>query len=525
MVISAILEGLCGLLLLPIIVYWHEGVSQYLWMLAGLTLVTLLFQYIATLKGFLSGTSVMKILVQALIKHLPRSLAPPVQAETLCSGAAMSAMSIPAHLLAPIISTVITSLTVIIGLFFYDMTTAMVFIAAALSLITVIRISAKGLYKQEGRLQKADSVAAKTLSDFAQYQALLRKSGRNSQFSQQLQQDFQIQHTEHVDLLQRSLPYHIAFSLCIQTIFIIVLVGGVWSINSNGLSLTGWLAIVVLIARFIEPLYQLSHIDQALRQSKQALKQIEDVLKTHTLISPKQSESPSSREIRCQALSFYNSAGKAILSNVSLQCPDKKMTAIVGASGAGKTTLLRLLSRLIDTDNGKIYYGDKAVTALSESVLAKTRQVVFQNNSLLKGSLRWSLLQNEVATMPDNDILQLLSMLNLTLTVSDLDNDVGNQGDRFSGGQKQRLCLARSLLAKPEILFLDEPTANLDAVSAEKTADYLQQLNCTRVVITHNPELAKRADYIIVLDKGEVVEQGTLTELLSSSVWFAQFCH
>ncbi len=65
----------------------------------------------------------------------------------------------------------------------------------------------------------------------------------------------------------------------------------------------------------------------------------------------------------------------------------------------------------------------------------------------------------------------------------------------------------------------------IDAVSVEKTADYLQQLDCTRVVITHNPELAKRADYVVFLDNGKVIEQGTPTELLSSSIWFSRFCN
>ena len=524
MVVSAILEGLCGLLLLPIIIHWHEGANQYLWMLAGFTLVTLVFQYIATLKGFLAGTTVMKTLVHALIKHLPRSLVPPPQAETLCAGASMSAMSIPAHLLAPVISTVVTPLTVIIGLFFYDVTTAMIFIAAALLLIIVMRISAKGLYKQEGNLQSADIVAAKTLADFAQHQALLRKSGRNSQFSQQLQQDLRVQHSEQVSLLQRSLPYHIAFSLCIQIIFIMVLVGGVWSINNNALSLVGWLAIVVLIARFIEPLFQLSHIDQALRQSKQSLTLIKNALETPRLKSPEQSEYPQNNAVKCEQLNVNNALGEPILSDINLQCPANKMTAIVGASGAGKTTLLRVLARLVDADSGCVFYGDKCVDALSEQVLAQVRQVVFQKNQLIKGDLRWALLQDNQSNISDTAILSLLSELNLVLSHADLESDVGYQGDRYSGGQKQRLCLARSLLAKPAILFLDEPTASLDTVSAEKIADYLQRLDCTRVVITHNSALAKRADHIVVLDTGKVATQGNFDEVLVSSMWFSHFC-
>ena len=524
MVLSAILEGLCGLLLLPIIIYWDQDASQYLWMLAGLTLITLVFQYIATLKGFLAGTTVMKILVQALIRHLPRSLTPPPQAHTLCSGAAMSAMSIPAHLLAPVISVVVTPLTVIIGLLFYNIIFALIFIVAALLLVAVMRISAKGLYRQEVTLQTAESVVAKTLADFAQHQVLLRKSGRNTLFSQQLQQDLLDQHQQQVQLLQRSLPYHLIFSLCIQVIFIAVLVIGVVNVDINTLTLTQWLAVVVLIARFIEPLFQLSHIDQALRQSKQSLTLIKNTLDAPTLQSPKQSDTPKSNDIRCEQLEVNNSLGTLILSNITVLCPDKKMTAIVGSSGAGKTTLLHVLARLRDADKGQIYYGDKRVNDLSESVLAQTRQIVFQHNQLIRGTLRWSLLQDDNSTVSDNDILHLLNALNLSVTQTDLDEDVGDQGDRYSGGQKQRLCLARSLLADPKILFLDEPTASLDIVSREKVVRYLEGLTSTRVVITHDPDIAKHADHVIVLDNGKVIAEGSPNTLLSSSTWFLNFC-
>lgn len=524
MVLSAILEGLCGLLLLPIIIYWDQDASQYLWMLAGLTLITLVFQYIATLKGFLAGTTVMKILVQALIRHLPRSLTPPPQAHTLCSGAAMSAMSIPAHLLAPVISVVVTPLTVIIGLLFYNIIFALIFIVAALLLVAVMRISAKGLYRQEVTLQTAESVVAKTLADFAQHQVLLRKSGRNTLFSQQLQQDLLDQHHQQVQLLQRSLPYHLIFSLCIQVIFIAVLAIGVVNVDINTLTLTQWLAVVVLIARFIEPLFQLSHIDQALRQSKQSLTLIKNTLDAPSLQSPKQSDTPKSNDIRCEQLEVNNSLGALILSNITVLCPDKKMTAIVGSSGAGKTTLLHVLARLRDADKGQIYYGDKRVNDLSESVLAQTRQIVFQHNQLIRGTLRWSLLQDDNSTVSDNDILHLLNALNLSVTQTDLDEDVGDQGDRYSGGQKQRLCLARSLLADPKILFLDEPTASLDIVSREKVVRYLEELTSTRVVITHDPDIAKHADHVIVLDNGKVIAEGSPNTLLSSSTWFLNFC-
>lgn len=386
-----------------------------------------------------------------------------------------------------------------------------------------LRLSAQRLKRDETGLLRARAGAAQALGDFAFHQALLRKSGQMSGAVQQLQQTLSAQHESQIRLLHRSLPYHLLSGLLIQLIFIVILIAGAWQVSHGTITLNGWLAVMVLIARFIEPLNQLSHIDQALRQAKAALNAAEQELRRKTRCSPAHSGKPQSAGVSAESLTALSDDGKTLLHAVSVTCPENSLTVITGPSGAGKTTLLHLLARTADPQSGTVRYGDLPVTSLSETVLASFRQLVPQSSRLLRGSLRWSLLQG-AATPDDAELLAQLRKTGLHLTAAQLDDDTGEQGDHFSGGEKQRLCLARALFAAPAILLADEPTASLDAVSRDNVIRLLAEWPGTRIVVTHSPALARAADRVIVLDNGYLCAQGTPAEVAQQSDWFAGFC-
>ncbi|WP_413495624.1 ATP-binding cassette domain-containing protein [Morganella psychrotolerans] len=523
MILSAVLDGICGLLLIPVILTWQHDPAPALWQLGIATVITLLVQYIALQRGFFAGSNLMHRLTKALVSHIPRRLSRDNHAQGLLSGAVMQAMGIPAHLLAPLVGTIVMPLTIITGLLFYHPGLAALFAATALILIAALRLSAVRLNRAETQLISARTDAAQALGDFARHQALLRKSEQLSDTAQQLEQTLSAQQQSQVQVLRRSLPYHLLFSLLIQLLFIVVLVWGALQVSGGTVALSGWLAVMVLIARFIEPLHQLSHIDQALRQAGAALNAINRELSGKTRHSPEQSRGPSSLTITADNLSLVSEEGKQLLHNVSFVCPENRLTVITGSSGAGKTTLLHLLARTADPQSGVVNYGDMPVTMLSETALASVRQLVTQSSHLLRGTLRWSLLQG--ATQPDdNAVIAQLYALGLTITAAQLDEDTGEQGDRFSGGQKQRLCLARALLAQPSVLLLDEPTASLDVLSRKRVIDTLTEWAGIRIIVTHSPELARRADHVIVMAEGQICAQGSPADVAAQSDWFARFC-
>lgn len=519
----AVLEGICGLLLIPVILTLPSDPLPALRNLGIASVITLVVQYIALQQGFLAGTTVMRRLTLALIRHIPRRLSPDNSAGELLTGALIPAAAIPAHLLSPLISTVMIPLTIVTGLLFYSPVTALLFAATAGILIAALRLSAQRLKRDESGLIRARAGAAQALGDFAFHQALLRKSGQMSGAAQQLQQTLSGQHESQIRLLRRSLPYHLLSGLLIQLIFIVILITGAWQVSHGTITLNGWLAVMVLIARFIEPLNQLSHIDQALRQSKAALNAAEQELCGKNRCSPAHSGKPQSAGVSAESLTALSDDGKPLLHAVSVTCPENGLTVITGPSGAGKTTLLHLLARTADPQSGTVRYGNLPVMSLSETVLASFRQLVPQSSRLLRGSLRWSLLQG-AATPDDAELLAQLRKTGLHLTAAQLDDDTGEQGDHFSGGEKQRLCLARALFAAPAVLLADEPTASLDTVSRENVIRLLTEWQGTRIVVTHSPELAREADSVIVLDNGYLCAQGTPAEVALQSDWFAGFC-
>lgn len=523
MAAGAVLEGICGLLLIPVILTLPSDPLPALRDLGIASVITLIVQYIALQQGFLAGTTVMRRLTLALIRHIPRRLSPDNSAGELLTGALIPAAAIPAHLLSPLISTVMIPLTIVTGLLLYSPVTALLFAATAGILIAALRFSAQRLKRDETGLLRARAGAAQALGDFAFHQALLRKSGQMSGAVQQLQQILSAQHESQIRLLRRSLPYHLLSGLLIQLIFIVILIAGAWQVSHSTITLNGWLAVMVLIARFIEPLNQLSHIDQALRQAKAALNAADQELRGETRCSPAHSGKPQSAGVSAASLTALSDDKKTLLHAVSVTCPENRLTVITGPSGAGKTTLLHLLARTADPQSGVVRYGDLPVTSLSETVLASFRQLVPQSSRLLRGSLRWSLLQG-AATPDDAELLAQLRKTGLHLTAAQLDDDTGEQGDHFSGGEKQRLCLARALFAAPAVLLADEPTASLDAVSRDNVIRLLAEWPGTRIVVTHSPALARAADRVIVLDNGYLCAQGTPAEVAQQSDWFAGFC-
>lgn len=523
MAAGAVLEGICGLLLIPVILTLPSDPLPALRNLGIASVITLVVQYIALQQGFLAGTTVMRRLTLALIRHIPRRLSPDNSAGELLTGALIPAAAIPAHLLSPLISTVMIPLTIVTGLLFYSPVTALLFAATAGILIAALRLSAQRLKRDESGLIRARAGAAQALGDFAFHQALLRKSGQMSGAAQQLQQTLSAQHESQIRLLRRSLPYHLLSGLLIQLIFIVILIAGAWQVSHGTITLNGWLAVMVLIARFIEPLNQLSHIDQALRQAKAALNAAEQELRGKARCSPAHSGKPQSAGVSAESLTALSDDGKPLLHAVSVTCPENGLTVITGPSGAGKTTLLHLLARTADPQSGTVRYGNLPVMSLSETVLASFRQLVPQSSRLLRGSLRWSLLQG-AATPDDAELLAQLRKTGLHLTAAQLDDDTGEQGDHFSGGEKQRLCLARALFAAPAVLLADEPTASLDTVSRDNVIRLLTEWQGTRIVVTHSPALAREADSVIVLDNGYLCAQGTPAEVAQQSDWFAGFC-
>ncbi|WP_448233187.1 peptidase domain-containing ABC transporter [Microbacterium lacticum] len=214
----------------------------------------------------------------------------------------------------------------------------------------------------------------------------------------------------------------------------------------------------------------------------------------------------------------YGSFSRPVLSNVSIDVPPGAKVALVGASGSGKSTLGRLIVGLHTPTSGKIRVGGREFGEYSRTAFYDDVAYVPQNVILDTGSLRDNIAWG-TGDIRDADIRYALERVGLANDIAELplglDTPVAQLGQNFSGGQRQRIALARAALKNAKIVVLDEATSSLDNTAETTVSDYFNQLAATRIIIAHRLSTVIDADIIFVMQEGQIVEQGTHSELIT----------
>ncbi|MBU7218538.1 ABC transporter ATP-binding protein [Staphylococcus gallinarum] len=220
---------------------------------------------------------------------------------------------------------------------------------------------------------------------------------------------------------------------------------------------------------------------------------------------------------------------KPILKDVSFEIPYSKVTAFVGPSGSGKSTIFNIIERMYDIEQGEITYGSTSIYDLSLADWRAKIGYVMQSNSLMSGTIRDNILYGINRQVTDEELIHYAKMANCHEFIEQFEDGydtlVGERGLKLSGGQRQRIDIARSFVKNPDILLLDEATANLDSESERKIQEALEVLmeNRTTVVIAHRLSTIKKAEQIIFLDGGVVTGKGTHQELMATHEKYQAF--
>lgn len=216
----------------------------------------------------------------------------------------------------------------------------------------------------------------------------------------------------------------------------------------------------------------------------------------------------------------YDVLDQPVLHNINLSIECGKTTALVGSSGAGKTTLADLIPRLYDPTNGFITIDGIDLRDLTIDSLRRKMAVVSQSTFIFNASVRYNIAYGltDISEQTVEDAARQANALDFIMNMPEgFDTVLGDRGVRLSGGQCQRIAIARALLRKPEILILDEATSALDSVTERMIQESLDELakDCTVIAIAHRLSTIVRADKVVVLEKGRIVEEGTYQDLIA----------
>ena len=302
---------------------------------------------------------------------------------------------------------------------------------------------------------------------------------------------------------------------------------------SGELTLGMMMSISAIIGQVNGPLSQLIGFLQQLQNARISLERSEEVHLCQNEDTPQQAELPADRplDIRVNDLSFSYTGriGTEVLSHIDLHIPAGSMTAIVGESGSGKTTLMKLLLKFYAPTSGEICLGDRPLSHYTAKSVRQAAGIVMQDNFLFSDTVARNIMLGEapdekrlaeavhVACLDDYVARQPLGLL----------TKVGSEGIGVSGGEKQRIMLARAAYKHPCYLLLDEATSSLDAENERRITEHIAQrfAGCTRIVIAHRLSTVRHADQIIVLRHGRVVEAGTHDALVKQRGYYYDLIH
>ena len=230
-------------------------------------------------------------------------------------------------------------------------------------------------------------------------------------------------------------------------------------------------------------------------------------------------------EIEMNSVSFrYKADLPLVLNNVTFKVKPGEMVAFVGASGSGKSTIMRLLLGFEQAEEGSLYYDGDSFESMNKELVRRQIGVVLQNGALMSGSIYQNIVGNSELTLDDAwDAARMAGMEeDIKHMPMEMHTVVSEGAGTFSGGQKQRLMIARAIAHKPRLLFMDEATSALDNKTQSTVSQSLDKLQATRIIIAHRLSTIKNADRIYVMDKGTIVESGTYDELMENDALFSQ---
>jgi len=494
--------------------------------------------YIAKTTLIKVGQEVSKILQLQLMKSIIKADAEIVDKKH--SGKFISHLNFDISLMTNLISVVILniakdSLTLIglIGVMFYQNWKLALF---ALIMIPLASFAAKSLGKRIGKVttQAQDSAGILTtymLEVFKNHKIIKIFQKENYEFSraEKFINNLKERLVKTAMVLVRASPI-------METLTGIMIAGLIYFsghlIMKQELDINNFFSFLAAMMLAYQPVRSLATINMAINQGLSAAKRIIPLIEKENNIKEKVNASSlkiTKGEINFQNISFkYNNEEREVLNSINLNIVGGEMTSLVGHSGAGKTTILNLIPRFYDKISGDILIDGQSIYDISISSLRNNISLVNQDTTLFDDTIKNNIAYAKLDAT-DDEIFEAAKLSHCNEFIDKLpnkfDTTIGENGTRLSGGEKQRLSIARAMLKKSKIILLDEATSSLDAETESKIQEAIKLLtkDRTTLVIAHRLSTVMNSKTICVVDNGKIVTEGNHQELLEKSEIYKNF--
>lgn len=324
-------------------------------------------------------------------------------------------------------------------------------------------------------------------------------------------------------------------SLFLTNLILAIVLGfGVFEIIGDRLSIGGLVAFLIYAPRSLTAMQLINRTNLSVTTVRVAAVKLDELFAVSTepdggAALPATPDRSAGLRVTFDSVTFRYGRGDSGISDLSFDISAGEFVGIVGPSGGGKSTLFDLLIGFYTPDSGHILFDQVDMQELSLAAIREAMGVVFQDTFLWNTSLLENLVYPADVTPQSADVAWVVRAAHLEHFVADLPDGLqtlaGERGHTFSGGERQRIAIARAMLRHPRLLLLDEATSALDPLTEEKLRNSLESLRQgrTTIVIAHRLATVAKADRIIVIDKGHIVEQGTPRELLDRHGLFYEF--
>ncbi|WP_280463724.1 ABC transporter ATP-binding protein [Nocardia carnea] len=537
MTITAIAEGLSYALLVPVLraLFGAEPAAARIPLVAFGVAVAgyALLRYLSDLSGFRAGTTLLRGVYHRLGDHLARL---PIgwytadrvgEISVLAGRGVLQAMSVIAHQLSPLVSATVTPLTVVGVILVFDWRLGLAALAAVPIVVLIQIRSGRAMAAGDAESHARDQEAAGRVVEYLQAQPVLRAGGRTAERFGMLDNALRgVERAGRRSILS-ALTGVVGLTLVVQITFTALLALGAYFALGGDIGAAELLAVLVLATRCTEPLLSLAELGGQLRAARAELTRLDALLRTPPLPEPAHPVRPARHDLAFESVTFAHD-DRRVVDNLSLSVPQGQRLAIVGPSGAGKSTLLQLIARFYDVDTGAVRMGGVDIRAIDTEYLMSQISFVFQHVYLFDGTIEQNIrLGRPDAT--DAQVRAAASAAQLDEVIARLPNgrhtNVGEGGALLSGGERQRVSIARALLKDAPIVLLDEVSSALDPVNEAAVHEGIERLMAGRtvVLVAHRLPTVQRADRVVFLDRGRIVEDGSHDELLCRGGRYADF--